>query len=81
MTIDMSAGVPAPHFIDIKLERKAETEGTEPIEASEESEDSKLDLTRQDTAKKQATKEVAAESRSPLGIYNARGKLRPVNPF
>ena len=81
MTIDMSAGVPAPHFIDIKLERKAETEGTEPIEASEESEDSKLDMTRQDTAKKRATKEVAAESRAPLGIYNARGKLKPTNPF
>jgi len=81
MTIDLSAGVPAPHFIDIKLEKRTETEGTEPIEASEESEDSKLDMTRQDTAKKRATKEAAAEGRAPLGMYNARGKLRPENPI
>jgi hypothetical protein len=80
MTIDMSAGVPAPHFIDIKLEKKAETEGTEPIEASEESEDSKLDMSRQDTAKKRSTREVADEARTPLAIYNARGKIRSEKP-
>ena len=80
MTIDLSAGVPAPHSFDIKLERKAETEGTEPIEASEESEDSKLDMTRQDTAKKRTTEELAYEARAPLAIYNAKGKIRPESP-
>ena len=81
MTIDLSAGVPAPHFVDIKLEKKAETEGTEPIEASEESEDSKLDMTRQDIAKKRTTKEVTDEARAFTGIYDAKGKIRQENPF
>jgi hypothetical protein len=76
MTIDLSAGVPAPHFFDIKLDKKTETEGTEPIEASEESEDAKLDMARQDIAKKRTAKELADEARVPVGIYNAKGKIR-----
>ncbi len=81
MTIDISAGVPAPHFFDIKLEKKAETDGTEPIEASEESEDTKLDMARQDIAKKRTTKELAGEARAPAGIYDAKGKIRHTLPF
>ncbi len=81
MTIDLSAGVPAPHFFDVKLDKKTETEGTEPVEASEESEDAKLDMARQDIAKKRTTKELADEAHAPVGIYNAKGKIKPKLSF
>ena len=81
MTIDLSPGVPAPQFFEVKLDKKAETEGTGPIEASEESEDAKLDITRQNIAKKRTTKELVDEARAPVGIYNAKGKIRHKLPI
>ena len=63
------------------MDKKTEAEGTEPIEASEESEDAKLDMTRQDIAKKRTTKELADEARAPIGIYNAKGRIRRKLPF
>jgi hypothetical protein len=74
MIYDSLGGIYTPNILDIKTEKRHEGEGVRPVEDAEETEDSKMDMDRQDIAKNRS-----AQNLQYTGIesdtYNAKGDV------
>ncbi|MBW1863068.1 MAG: hypothetical protein JRJ02_11950 [Deltaproteobacteria bacterium] len=75
MNIDSFSGAPPPQSLDMKFEKKTETEEIRAIEEASENADSKLDINRENINKKLTAKYVVEEDDIVINIYNAKGDL------
>lgn len=75
MFIDSLAGVIPPQTADVKLEKKEQTDQPRPIVGSEKSQDSKLEMSKQNLSKKNAMKPKERERVLRAAIYNPRGSF------
>jgi hypothetical protein len=73
MIIDPMAGLALPPICDIKVEKKSEAEQPRPIVESDKSDDSKLDLQRQNVARRKTSKSRHQKAESWGKRYNSSG--------
>ena len=78
MIIDSFSSMPYSQTVDIKLEKKSEAEEPRAIEDSGESENSRLDIDRQNVAKK--TDDFTKDRDNEPDTYNAKGDLAKKMP-
>ena len=75
MITDAISSLPVLQAPDIKLEQDRETEEPRAVEDSDKSNDSNLDISRQNVAKQSAGMDVSKESSVEMDSYNAKGYL------
>ncbi|MBL7179518.1 MAG: hypothetical protein ABIK98_16165 [Pseudomonadota bacterium] len=75
MIYDSLGSLPLPQAVEIKLEKKHQTEEPRAIEDSNQSDDSKFDIHRENVAKESAVKDSLKEADFELETYNAKGNL------
>ena len=75
MITDAINSLPVLQAPDIKLEQGRETEDPRAVEDSDKSNDSNLDISRQDVAKQSAGTDVLKYSGVEMESYNAKGYL------
>jgi len=78
MNIDSFSNMPYSQTIDVKLEKNSEAVEPRAIEDSGESENSRLDIDRQNVAKK--TDDFTKDRDNELNTYNAKGDLTKKMP-
>ena len=75
MITDAINSLPVPQAPDIKVEQDLETEEPRAVEDSDKSDDSNLDINRQNVAKQSADMDVSKDSGVEMESYNAKGYL------
>lgn len=75
MFIDSLAGTPPPPALDLKVEKKEQTDEPRPVKESHQSHDSQLDMAKQNISKKGIPKPREQPSCFKAEIYNLRGGL------
>jgi len=75
MITDAINSLPVPQAPDIKAEQNLETEEPRAVEDSDKSDDSNLDVSRQNVAKQSSGMDVSKESGVEMESYNAKGYL------
>ena len=75
MITDAINSLPVPQAPDIKVEQDLETEEPRAVEDSDKSNDSNLDISKQNVAKHSAGMDVSKDSGVEMESYNAKGYL------
>ena len=75
MMIDSLAGTITTLAPGVKLEKKPDSEAPRPVEGSEESQDSHLDVDRERLARQEMAEDPPGQHRLGAATYNARGDL------
>ena len=75
MITDATNSLPVPQATDIRVEQDLETEEPRAVEDSDKSDDSNLDISRQNVAKQSAGMDVSKYSDVEMESYNAKGYL------
>jgi len=75
MLYDSLGGISPANTLDIKLEKRHEVEETRPVEDTDDSDDSKLDLDRQNIAKRRSAQDISQDLQVESETYNAKGSL------
>jgi len=75
MITDAINSLPVSQAPDIKVEQDLETEEPRAVEDSDKSDDSNLDVSRQNVAKQSSGMDVSKESGVEIESYNAKGNL------
>jgi len=75
MFIDSLAGTPPPPALDLKVEKKEQTDEPRPVKKSHQSHDSQLDMAKQNISKKNTLKPREQRGCFKAEIYNLKGGL------
>ena len=75
MYIDSLAGVLPPPALDLKVEKKEQTDEPRPVKESHHSHDSQLDMAKQNISKKNTLKSKEQRGYFKAEIYDPKGGL------